>query len=474
MRSTTRFTYLMIVLAFTFTGSASAVRAQKPEPVWTVRDGLSSPESAYYHSGSNVIYVSSVAGGAAEKDGRGWISKIRPDGTVIKKKWVDGLHAPKGLRSDGEVLWVSDVDRLVGFRLDDGQKVHEISVDEARFLNDVAVGYGGSVYVSATSTNTIYRYSNESIHVFAEGKGLASPNGLLVSGRRLLVGGSSTDGNAHLVSIDLKTKDRRVLAGKPNMAVDGLELDGNGDYLVSDWSAGAVYRINPAGERTPVVELSKGTADIGYVHDENLLLIPHMASGKLLAYRIGQQQAFRDLIDESLSHWQTDGNWTVNDAGHVVLEPRAGEEGWKRFGDYLTSRKTYGNFELHVEYRIPEDGNSGVFFRVQNPSKPVTTGIEAQVLDSFDERGKLGPHDNGGIIDTSGPSRNMSRPAGSWNHMIVIARDHHLRVVLNGEQIQDLSLKNTSVADRAMEGHISLQDHGRPFRIRSIRIRELE
>ncbi len=465
--------FVLVLLVFSLIACASA---QTPDPAWTTTQGLQEPESAYFHAGTNTIYVSNIAGGATEKDGNGWISKIRPDGTMIEKKWIDGLNAPKGLRTDGNILWVSDIDRLVGFRLKDGKKVKDASIEKAKFLNDVAVGYGGTVYVSAMRTNKIYRYHNDSLSVFAEGSRLESPNGLLVSGRRLLVGGwSAGQGQkGNLFSIDLKTKEKTVLSQKQNTNMDGLELNGRGNYLISDWKAGVVYRFNPSGKRTPLVKLKKSTADIGFIPGQHLLLVPHMNSGKLLAYRIGPDHEYQNLIDQNLSHWQTEGNWSVNDQNQIVLKPGPEDEGWKRFEDYLTSKKQYGNFELHVEYRIPEDGNSGVFFRIKNPSKPVSTGIEAQVLDSFDNKEKLGPHDNGGIIDTAGPSKNMSRPPGTWNHMIVIARDHQLRIILNGEQVQNLNLKNTPVSDRPKKGHISLQDHGLPFHLRSVRIRELK
>ena len=113
-----------------------------------------------------------------------------------------------------------------------------------------------------------------------------------------------------------------------------------------------------------------------------------------------------------LSGWQTSGNWLPQKDGTLLIKPRPGEKGWQRYGDYLWSNKKYKNFVLHVEYKYPPGGNSGIFFRVGDLENPVQTGIEAQILDSTKKKGKVGPHDHGGIIRTVGASKNMSKSPG--------------------------------------------------------------
>ena len=58
--------------------------------------------------------MSQIDGNPAEKDGKGRISKLGLDGTVVTADWVTGLNAPKGLRSFGGTLWVSDIDEVIG------------------------------------------------------------------------------------------------------------------------------------------------------------------------------------------------------------------------------------------------------------------------------------------------------------------------------------------------------------------------
>ena len=179
---------------------------------------------------------------------------------------------------------------------------------------------------------------------------------------------------------------------------------------------------------------------------------------------------------KDLSGWKTTGNWLPQKDGSLMIQPRDGEEGWRRYDAYLWSEKKYKDFVLDVEYSYPRGGNSGVFFRVGDRGDPVNTGIEAQILDSFDKTGPLSHHDHGGIIRTAGASKNVSRPPNQWNRMVVTCVGSHLQVELNGEQVIDIQLDQGAMKDRPPEGYIGLQDHGEPnnIKFRNIRILELD
>ena len=85
----------------------------------------------------------------------------------------------------------------------------------------------------------------------------------------------------------------------------------------------------------------------------------------------------------------------------------------------------------------------------------------------------LSHHDCGGVIRTVGPSKNMAKPAGEWNRMIVTCRGSRLQVELNGEEIVDVDLAETDSRDRPAKGHIGLQDHGQPLEFRNVRLKRL-
>jgi acetyl esterase/lipase len=176
---------------------------------------------------------------------------------------------------------------------------------------------------------------------------------------------------------------------------------------------------------------------------------------------------------KDLNAWHTEGNWAVQDDGSVELTPRPGETGWQRYGSYLWLNDTYSDFILDLEYKHPAGGNSGVYVRVRDPKEPVETGIEVQILDSHGKDGPLGHHDCGGIIRTVGPSKNMAKPAGEWNRMIVTCQGNHMKVELNTEEIIDIQLDEGPMKDRPLKGHIGLQDHGLPLWFRNVRIKEI-
>ncbi len=185
---------------------------------------------------------------------------------------------------------------------------------------------------------------------------------------------------------------------------------------------------------------------------------------------------FKTLYNgKDLTGWKTTGNWLVQEDRSLLIQPRPGEKGWQRYDAYLWSVKKYKDFVLDVEYSYPPGGNSGVYFRVGDRNDPVEKGIEAQVLDSSEKKEPLGQHDHGGIIRTAAPSKNMSRPPGEWNRMVVTCVGSHLQVELNGEQIIDTQLDQGAMKDRPLEGYIGFQDHGEPnnLRFRDIRILEI-
>lgn len=67
-------------------------------PVWE-RGGLKSPESTLFDAKRNLIFVSNVDGQPLDKDGRGSIALLSPEGKMLNAAWQSGLNAPKGWKS---------------------------------------------------------------------------------------------------------------------------------------------------------------------------------------------------------------------------------------------------------------------------------------------------------------------------------------------------------------------------------------
>jgi sugar lactone lactonase YvrE len=261
---------------------------------WTV-EGMEAPESVYVDAASGSIFVSQVNGMPNEKDGNGRIAKLDMDGKLIDAAWVTGLNAPKGLRAAGGTLWTADIDEMIGIEIASGKVTSRIKIDGAQFLNDVAAGPDGTVYVSDMMANKIYTVKDGKAAVFAEGEQLEYPNGLLVDGERLIVGGwgkpepdFSTKVPGRLFALDLKTKQKTTITANPFANIDGVESDGRGGYVITDYLAGKLMHIMPNGDVHPLKTFTQGTADLAYVPSNGLAIIPHMNENKVSAYDLSQ------------------------------------------------------------------------------------------------------------------------------------------------------------------------------------------
>jgi hypothetical protein len=273
--------------------ASAAADVKMPPVVWSLTEGIEAPESAYFDTKSGFVFLSQIGqGGGKADDGDGWISKLTPDGEMLENKWVTGLSAPKGIRVHDGTLWVSDITRLVAIDIATAKITRKIEIPDARFLNDVAAGPDGTIYVSDMVAGVVYAHHEGQTRVFAKGAAMEHPNGLLVHQGRLLLAGwgknlkddFSTDPVGRLLSIDLKSMKRRVITPKPLGNLDGLEVDGKGGYLVTDWRAGKVFHITGKGRATEILSLPQGTADHAYIVERRLLILPRMKDNTVSAH----------------------------------------------------------------------------------------------------------------------------------------------------------------------------------------------
>ena len=293
MRNKQRQTLVVGALALAVFAASAGTASTQPAKVWETA-GFKEPESVLYDARRGVLYVSNVNGAPPEKDGNGYISMVAPGGLVVSEKWVSGLDAPKGMALDGDLLYVSDIDQLVAINVNSARVVGRYLAPSAKYLNDVTVDDAGRVFVSDMLDDAIYVLDQGTFGLWLQDKALASPNGLLAEGNRLVVGswgvrtgGFSTKVPGHLKSVALDTKAISSLgAGNPVGNLDGVESDGQGSYLVTDWIGGGLFRISPSGFYEKVLDLNSGSADLEYIGSRKLAIIPMMNDGIVAAYRL--------------------------------------------------------------------------------------------------------------------------------------------------------------------------------------------
>lgn len=282
------FTLLIPLLSL---GLAATIPADRPKPgklvkVWETDTTLRTPESVLYDDRADVLYVANIDGKSDSLDGSGFISKVSLDGKIQNLRWTSGLNAPKGMGLYKNRLYVTDVYRLVAINTETGQaeKTWDALVQKGAFLNDVTVAKDGTVYVSDSRSDKIYRLKDDKWEIWMEGEQLNKPNGVLAVGKNQLMIGCTKTGA--LRSVDVNTKTMMTIADGM-AATDGIVPEGKGNYFVSDWN-GRVFHVNADGTKEQLIDTRTdkvNAADIDYVSKKNLLIVPTFFKNKLVAYR---------------------------------------------------------------------------------------------------------------------------------------------------------------------------------------------
>ena len=214
------------------------------------------------------------------------------------------------------------------------------------------------------------------------------------------------------------------------------------------------------------------------------------AASMLMNPTAAAESDFVSLFDgKDLSQWTMgpDKSWVVEDG---VITLKRDFDGKEHNSDYLWAKGTYGDFVLELEFKLPEQANSGVFVRTSDLADPVYSGIEVQVANSYGRSSLTRGGTAGAIYDCLAPTGNPVRPPGEWNHFRITCRGSRIMVELNSQQIVDMDLDrwtepNTNpdgsqnkfpraLKDFARHGHLGLQDHGRPIWYRNIRVKRLD
>ncbi len=187
--------------------------------------------------------------------------------------------------------------------------------------------------------------------------------------------------------------------------------------------------------------------------------------------------------------------WKVIDGELRRVEKNAGD---------IVSSKQYKYFELSLEYKISQGGNSGLMFRVtEEGARPWHSGPEIQIQDNTDGHD---PQKAGWLYQLYQPVKpawaikfenqvgipspavsDASRPPGQWNNIYLRISPTQCEVALNGvsyyyfqigsqdwnERVAKSKFAKFSSFGQATTGHLCLQDHGDEVAFRNIKIREL-
>ncbi len=191
-----------------------------------------------------------------------------------------------------------------------------------------------------------------------------------------------------------------------------------------------------------------------------LLVIASIASG--CAHYL-PSQGWVTLIDGNagMENWDPTGsaaNWRAAD-GAIQADKSTGKG-----SSVLVSKKSFKDFELHVEFWADHDTNSGIYLRVMNPTN-VSTSTGAYEVQIWDKNPNPA-YSTGSLVNVAAVNP-IYKAGGRWNTFEIYAQGPEITVKLNG--VVTVSARDA----RFPEGRIGIQYNGGPIKVRNLRIREL-
>jgi hypothetical protein len=205
-----------------------------------------------------------------------------------------------------------------------------------------------------------------------------------------------------------------------------------------------------------------------------------------------QKAGWKLLFDgKSVDAWRAyRGNalppeWKVA-AGEFQLHDKGG-----KLATGIVTRDEFADFELSLEWRTSQNGNSGILYRVnEEHAPPHDSGPEMQILDDDRYPAPKNPPERraAACYDLYAPSAKVTVVPGQWNRVRIVAKGNHVEHWFNGVKVVDYELGSPDWQARVARskfakspfygkesrGHILLQQHGHDVAFRNIKIRVLD
>ena len=280
--------------------TTAALAAQAPVTVSVSQDtlvatvtGFSGPEAVRYDPGQDVYFVGNFNGPGDAADNNGFIGRLRADGKVEDLRFIAGgakgvtLHAPRGMFIVGDTLWAADVGAVRGFNRRTGAQVATVDFAalEPGFLNDVAAGPDGALYVTDTPKNRIYKVVGRTPSVAVEDTSLGRPNGIAwdASGNRFIV--VPYGGRQALFGWRPGQSGLEVVATPPGGRYDGVEMLGDGRILVASQADSSLLIVD-RGQQRRVARTVGAPADIGLDRKRQRAAVPYIALDRVDIFQL--------------------------------------------------------------------------------------------------------------------------------------------------------------------------------------------
>jgi hypothetical protein len=244
-------------------------------------DGLKTPQSFIVDPGLGNYFISNINGNPVSRDNNGFIMKLDSSGKYLFS--IRGgspqitLHAPDGLTLNGKHIYVTDIDSVRWFDKNNGKPLGHIDLTGigVKRVRGLTCDDENNLYISDVLANTIYKIETRNGHkisIFKKDNRLGNPSGMVYDSvrKRLIV---VTRATGKILGVGMDGKITPVIQ-KTFKNLHGIDWGRNRDLLVSDESAGKIYRIRKFSRAEIVRENILTPAGISFDYARNLILVP--------------------------------------------------------------------------------------------------------------------------------------------------------------------------------------------------------
>ena len=197
--------------------------------------------------------------------------------------------------------------------------------------------------------------------------------------------------------------------------------------------------------------------------------------------------------------------------GELTFDTKLGlEQDYKGGKDIIYAAEEFENFELYVEWKIPEGGNSGIFYHLQEgiPNMgPPDISPEYQLIDDenyanihdltayntsvgFENPSQLHPLQQTAsdyAMYAADPTQKHLNPVGEWNSTKIVFTPEKVEHWLNGKMVLSFTpwneewhakknagkWKDAALYGSFKKGYIGFQDHSSPIWFKNIKLKKL-
>lgn len=253
-------------------------------------NGFATPESVT--SDGKRFFVSNQGQDFSSRDSDGFISEISADGKLIELKFAPTkgvLHAPKGMTIENGILYVADLERVVGFDISTRKTIFELAIPEATVLNDICRLENGFIGVTDTYSGNIYKVNTRTKSFEIIGN-IPTINGISFNKNtnRIAVCTAGETLGEGSVYIRTGNEDFRQLPNISNGFFDGIEWIDDNHLLISDWvifptkGYGKLWIYNLKNQQAAMLLTEESIADIFYNPATQKIYMPQMLKNKVI------------------------------------------------------------------------------------------------------------------------------------------------------------------------------------------------